>query len=951
MELRAENDRLTQSQTPPAGGRAEDDAAPRYPLNDAIASVENGLLRAHGVAAMATLLVSVIFGTLVALKFNFPDFLGGQAWLTWGRLRYNHTQGIFFGWLGNAFFVFLYYAVPRLADRPVFSRKLGWWLFVLWNFAVVLPGWVLVAAGFSQPLEWAEFPLVVDAFVIVAFVLAVVQFVIPFFRTKLAELYVSGWYIIGAIIFTLLAYPVGNIVPELVPGARGAAFSGLWIHDAIGLYVTPLAVAIAYYVIPAVTGRAIYSHFLSMIGFWLLFFVYPLNGMHHYVYSALPMEAQKGAIIASVYLGMDVILVVANLLLSLRGSSGAAGRDVPLRFVWTGIIFYLVVSLQGSLQALMPVNRLTHFSDWVIGHSHLAMLGFATFIAAGGIAHVWQCTPGARYNARAIAWSYWLLLTGVLLMVVDLTVAGLVEAHLWQTDLPWLESVRAVRSYWLVRSLTALPLILGFIAFWLGIATRERSANIQSADISADIQEARKEDEGRASKSTARHEGQDAQEQAVLENLNEATTGGGLKWLKLAFVVAFVAGVGFFALSFLVLGILPGHALEREVQASAPATMPELTASEERGRSIYAREGCAYCHTQQVRFISEDIARFGAPTEAWETKYDYPQLWGTRRIGPDLAREGGLRSNDWQLTHLYNPRLVVRDSVMPGYPWLFNGAATHPTQEGRDLLAYLQSLGRARQLSGYDQRALLSRGAAHNAGREVMTGRADVDVAWAATSLTVSTSPNAARSSSATPLFTPSTDPNEFIAEARRGAEVFAQNCATCHGARGRGDGAAAASLLPRPADLTAAEFSTLRLSQVLWNGVAGSSMPAWRDLPPRDLQSLVAYVQTLHTRAPDRDVRPDTLKRGQQLFAVNCVRCHGLNGAGDGVAGRALAPAPTNFQLKRPDAEQAWLALLVGRPGTAMPPWAQQLSDDERRALIVYIRSLYGAPTERQER
>src|SRR3984957_1661492 len=287
----------------------------------ALPSIEYDLVRAHVFASLVTLVISVLFGITVATKFNFPEFLGSHGWSTWGRLRYNHTQGIFFGWLGNAFLAFFYYAVPRLADRPVFSRKLGWLLFAVWNFAVVLPGWVLVLAGFSQPLEWAEFPIVVDVFVVLAFILMTIEFVIPFIRVRSSDLYVSAWYIIGGIIFTMLAYPVGNFVPVFVPGAMGAAFSGLWIHDAVGLFVTPFALALSYYAIPASTRRPIFSHFLSMVGFWVLFFTYPLNGTHHYVYSAIPMSAQKGAIVASAYLGMDVILVVTNLLLSLRGNS------------------------------------------------------------------------------------------------------------------------------------------------------------------------------------------------------------------------------------------------------------------------------------------------------------------------------------------------------------------------------------------------------------------------------------------------------------------------------------------------------------------------------------------------------------------------------------------------------------------------------------------------------
>ena len=367
------------------------------------------LVRWHGYAALASVLYVALLGLVMSIKFHAPDWLGGVPWLSWGRIRYAHTQGLFFGWLGNAFLAFLYFAVPRLAGRPVTSVRLGWALFAVWNGLVVLPGWALVQAGVSQPLEWAEFPLPVDGAATLGMLLACVQFVVPLLRARVSSLYVSAWYILGGLTFTLLAYPVGNVVPEYLPGAQGATFSGLWIHDAVGLFVTPLALAIAYAVIPAVSRRPIYSHFLSMIGFWLLFLIYPLNGTHHYVFSSIPMEAQKGAVVASVYLGADVVLVVTNLLLSLRGRSGTVAADTPLRFVWVGVVVYLIVSLQGSAQAIMPVNRFVHFSDWVIGHSHLAMIGFASFIALGGLLHAWRLTPGCRYTPGAAGWSFWLL--------------------------------------------------------------------------------------------------------------------------------------------------------------------------------------------------------------------------------------------------------------------------------------------------------------------------------------------------------------------------------------------------------------------------------------------------------------------------------------------------------------------------------------------------------------
>jgi cbb3-type cytochrome oxidase cytochrome c subunit/cytochrome c553 len=613
---------------------------------------------------------------------------------------------------------------------------------------------------------------------------------------------------------------------------------------------------------------------------------------------------------------MDVILTVTNLLLSLRGSSGTVGRDVPLRFVWFGVVSYLLVSLQGSVQALMPVNRFIHFTDWVIGHSHFAMIGFASFLALGGIAHVWQRIPGTRYNERTMNWSFWLLAAGLTLMVADLTIAGLVEAQVWASSAPWIDSVRAVASYWLVRTFSGLPILAGFILFWTSLVSGPRVSAATAA----------------ASRGTA------AYIPAPEGDASTSYEAPSSRRFSYAHAVIFGAGVGFFALSFLVLAILPGKDLEDEIERVAPVTMPALSASEQRGRVIYGREGCAYCHTQQIRFLAEDVRRFGAPTEAWETKYEYPQLWGTRRIGPDLSREFDVRPGDWQLTHLYNPRLVVADSMMPPYSWLFDGSPDRPTQEALDVLAYIETLGRARQLSGLERQTL---------GSSVQPGTADMAMAGEplarATPPTVSVAMTGGYSLSA-PVLHPASDPNDLQEEVSRGGALFVANCASCHGSVGVGDGKASTSLLPKPANLTAARFSDERLSSVLWNGIAGSSMPPWRQLPTEDLRALVAYIHSLHVPGPPTQ-GATSVSDGEALFATNCASCHGTGGDGNGPAAGALAPKPTNFHLKKPTRERALEVLANGLPGTAMPPWKTQLSVDQRYALAEFVRSLYGPP------
>jgi len=854
------------------------------------------LVRAHSIAALLTLLVSVVFGIVVSLQFLYPDLSQGSLVLGWGRLRYAHTQGIMFGWLGNAFLAFLYHAVPVLTQRKVSSLALGWCIFGLWNFVAVVPGWILVLGGVSQPLEWAEFPLVVDVFIMAALLLAAVQFLPGFFREGLDSLYVSSWYILGGLVFTLLAFPMGNVVPELVAGATSAAFGGLWIHDAVGLFVTPLALAILYYVIPAASGRPIYSHFLSMLGFWGLFFFYPLNGTHHYVFSVIPMAAQLGAITASALLGVIVVIVVTNLFLSLRGS-GFIPRDPALRFVALSVVFYLIVSVQGASQAQMALNQLVHFTDWVVGHSHLAMLGFATFAAIGGILHAWQRIPGARFNVELINWAFWLLTAGISLMVIDLTIAGLIQGQLWQQATPWMESVRASQPYWLVRTLSAIPITAGFLLLGVGLFSGPKG---ELATGKTDFN-------------------------TQLDTLDHTPVPMASRPLSMAYLVTGVAGIGFFGLSMSLLGWWPGKVLDAQIAATSPANALRLTPAEERGRHIYAREGCAYCHTQQVRYLEADILRFGAPTLAWETQFDSPHLWGTRRIGPDLARSSGTRSLDWHYAHLFAPRSVVAQSIMPSYSALFDGSPLRPLQEARDLVAYLDSLGRARAIAWPEGEA------------KAMSLVADDHLGhFAFTAPALNMHPAMARTGTKLPSLA-------GITAAGNGRQLWLDNCASCHGAEGKGDGTAAAWLLPVPTNLVEHSYTRDYLVEVLWNGVAGTAMPAWRDQSLANLLALVDVVSGFSVDGPSI-ADTATLQAGAQVYATHCVQCHGTQGRGDGFAASQFKVAAVDFTKQRPTVAQGVNVLHSGIPGTPMVPWTDRLDNVAMLAVTVYLRSFFDA-------
>lgn len=195
------------------------------------------------------------------------------------------------------------------------------------------------------------------------------------------------------------------------------------------------------------------------------------------------------------------------------------------------------------------------------------------------------------------------------------------------------------------------------------------------------------------------------------------------------------------------------------------------------------------------------------------------------------------------------------------------------------------------------------------------------------------------------PVFEHPVSGQDRTSDVSRGAAVFLDDCAGCHGDHGRDDGKAGQALLPKPADLAVMRFSREFLRQTLWNGVRGTSMPSWRSLPLRDLSAVTAYLQSSHPISDSSTVASESLDGGKALYEKNCLPCHGSTGDGKGPAGAMLAPPPSNFKRIQPDPDYVERVLRDGIPGTSMPVWKDQLSEPDRAAVARYVRSLYDSP------
>ncbi len=424
----------------------------------------NGLVKWHIVASFVWITIALLAGMLYGTQLLQINRFPGVEVMSPGRLRMVHTNLIAFGWLTNGFLGMLYWTVPRLTGQRVASHKLGWLTFFAWQ-AIVAATWVGLHFGEAQAIEWGETPVWIDPLVCVGAVLVAIQFYTPIVKTKERSMYVSLWYFSAAFVWLGLTYIMGNFFPQyVVPGAGAGAMLGLYIHDLVGLWVTPMGWGLMYFFVPVILKKPIWSHALSLVGFWGLAFFYPLQGVHHFLWSPIPMFAQYGAVISTIAVEIVVATVIVNFFMTWRGSEGSIKQSMAIRWFFVGAVFYFVTCLQCAFQVTLTFQQIIHFTDWVVGHAHLVMFGVFTFWLYGVLMHLWPKLTGRNWhNPRLNAWHFWLTSTGLLLMFLDLMSAGLVQGFMWKALTPWDETVTASYPFWLFRSILGLGIFTGHI--------------------------------------------------------------------------------------------------------------------------------------------------------------------------------------------------------------------------------------------------------------------------------------------------------------------------------------------------------------------------------------------------------------------------------------------------------------------------------------------------------
>jgi cytochrome c oxidase cbb3-type subunit I/II len=625
---------------------------------------DDAIVRLFLLATLVWGLVGMLVGLVIALQLTSPIFNFQTSWLSFGRLRPLHTNAVIFAFAGNAIFTGVYYSTQRLLKARMWSDTLSRLNFWGWQ-AIIVAAALTLPFGITQSKEYAELEWPIDVAIALVWVVFAVNLFGTIVRRRERHLYVALWFYIASVVAIAVLHIFNNLVVVAGPFKSYSIYAGVqdafmqwWYgHNAVAFVLTTPFLGMMYYFMPKAADRPVFSYRLSILHFWTLVFIYIWAGPHHLHYTALPAWASTLGMLFSVMLWMPSWGGMVNGLLTLRGAWHKVTEDPVLKFFVVAVTFYGMSTFEGPLLSIKSVNALSHYTDWTIAHVHAGALGWVGFMVFGMVYWLLPRLFQAELWSRRLAeLHFWIATVGILLYVVAIYAAGLTQGLMWRAfdetgRLAYPDfvetTVRLIPMYW-VRVLGGSLYLAGLVLCGVNTIMTWRRRPAQYAEPV--------------------HEAPALSPTYV----PEAAPGGfrraawHRRWEGLPLTFSVWVGVAVVTAS--LFEIIPMFLVGSNVptiQAVRPYTPLELA-----GRDLYVAEGCNNCHSQMIRPIRAETMRYGEYSKPGEFVYDHPFLWGSRRIGPDLARVGGKYPDLWHVRHMEDPRSTTPQSIMPAYPWL-----------------------------------------------------------------------------------------------------------------------------------------------------------------------------------------------------------------------------------------------------------------------------------------
>jgi len=641
---------------------------------------DNKIVKKFIYASIVFGLVGMLVGLILAILFLFPNLTDGISFLSFGRLRPLHTNAVIFAFVGNAMFAGVYYSLQRLLKARMFSDFLSNLHFWGWQLIIVAAA-ITLPLGYTTSKEYAELEWPIDIAIALIWVAFGINMIGTILKRRERHLYVAIWFYIATFItvavlhiFNSLELPVSALKSYSVyAGVQDALVQWWYGHNAVAFFLTTPFLGMMYYFVPKAANRPVYSYRLSIIHFWSLIFIYIWAGPHHLLYSTLPDWAQNLGVVFSIMLIAPSWGGMINGLLTLRGVWDKVRTDVVLKFFVVAITGYGMATFEGPMLSLKNVNAIAHYTDWIIAHVHVGALAWNGFLIFGMI--YWlipRMTKSKLYSDKLANFHFWIGTLGIILYSLPMYVAGFTQASMWKQFKPdgtlqygnFLETVTQIMPMYWMRAIGGSLYLVGMIVLIYNI--------IKTVKAGSTIEDELAEAPELAKISTGRLKG---------EKFHPWLERRPIQLTLLATVAILIGGIIQIVPTIMVKSNIP------TIAAVKPYTPLEL-----QGRDLYIREGCVGCHSQMIRPFRSEVVRYGDYSKSGEYVYDHPFLWGSKRTGPDLHREGGKYNDNWHFNHMWNPQSTSPGSIMPGYKWLFaNEAMDYSSTEAK--MKAMQTLG------------------------------------------------------------------------------------------------------------------------------------------------------------------------------------------------------------------------------------------------------------------
>ena len=624
---------------------------------------DNKIVKKFIYATIVFGVVGMLVGLILATMFLFPNITDGISWLSYGRLRPLHTNAVIFAFVGNAMFAGIYYSLQRLLKARMFSDFLSNLNFWGWQLIIVAAA-ISLPLGYSTSKEYAELEWPIDIAIALIWVAFGINMIGTILKRRERHLYVAIWFYIATFvtvavlhIFNSLALPVSGMKSYSVyAGVQDALVQWWYGHNAVAFFLTTPFLGLMYYFVPKVANRPVYSYRLSIVHFWSLIFLYIWAGPHHLLYSALPTWAQNLGVVFSIMLIAPSWGGMINGLLTLRGVWDKVREEPVLKFFVVAITGYGMSTFEGPMLSLKNVNAIAHYTDWIIAHVHVGALAWNGFMSFGII--YWlipRMTKTTLFSTKLANFHFWIGTLGIILYTIPMYVAGFLQASMWKQFNPdgtltygnFLETVTQIMPMYWMRAIGGTLYLTGMLVLVYNIIQTVRAGSTIEDEL-AEAPELQKITAGRI-KGEKYH--------AWLERRPIQLT-------IFAVIAILIGGI---------VQIVPTIMVKSNIPTIA--SVKPYSPLELQGRDLYIREGCVGCHSQSVRPFRSEVERYGPQSKAGEFVYDHPFLWGSKRTGPDLLREGGKYNDNWHFNHFWNPQSISAGSIMPGYKWLFDNEA------------------------------------------------------------------------------------------------------------------------------------------------------------------------------------------------------------------------------------------------------------------------------------